>query len=106
MAGRLRSSRTDFGHTALRRNVIGSAATQTCGRWLNNRAKNSHQPFRRWEAAMARFKDIKILQKFSSVHASIHNHFNTNAISTAATFSNGTEPPPWPSGVNSQLESP
>ncbi len=25
---------------------------------------------------MARFRDIKTLQKFSSVHASIHNHFN------------------------------
>ena len=25
--------------------VIGNAAAQTCGRWLNNRAKNSHQPF-------------------------------------------------------------
>ena len=56
--------------------VIGSAAAQTCGRWLNNRAENSHQPFRRREGAMARFRDIKTLQKFSSVHASIHNHFN------------------------------
>ena len=25
---------------------------------------------------MVRFRDIKTLQKFSSVHASIHNHFN------------------------------
>jgi putative transposase len=25
---------------------------------------------------MAKFRDIKILQKFASVHASIHNHFN------------------------------
>ena len=56
--------------------VIGNAAAQTCGRWLNNRAKNSHQPFRRREGAMARFRDIKTLQKFASVHASIHNHFN------------------------------
>ena len=45
-------------------------------RWLNNRAENSHQPFRRREGAMARFRDIKTLQKFTSVHASIHNHFN------------------------------
>ncbi len=57
-------------------NVIGNAANQTCGRWLNNRAENSHQPFRRREEAMAKFRDIKTLQKFSSVHASIHNHFN------------------------------
>ena len=25
---------------------------------------------------MARFRDIKTLQKFASVHASIHNHLN------------------------------
>ena len=49
---------------------------QVCGRWLNNRAENSHQPFRRREGAMAKFRDIKGLQKFASVHASIHNHFN------------------------------
>ena len=56
--------------------VIGNAATQTCGQWLNNRAENSHQPFRRREGAMARFRDIKTLQKFAAAHASIHNHFN------------------------------
>ncbi len=56
--------------------VIGSRRRQECGRWLNNRAENSHQPFRRREGAMARFRDIKTLQKFASAHASIHNHFN------------------------------
>ena len=45
-------------------------------RWLNNRAENSHPPFRRREGAMARLRDIKTLQKFSAIHASIHNHFN------------------------------
>jgi len=38
--------------------------------------ESSHQPFRRQEGAMARFRDINTLQKFASVHASIHNHFN------------------------------
>ena len=57
-------------------NVIGNAADQTCGRWLNNRAENSHQPFRRRERAMAKFRDMKTLQKFAAAHASIHNHFN------------------------------
>jgi putative transposase len=57
-------------------NVIGNAVDQTCGRWLNNRAENSHQPFRRREGAMARFRDIKTLQKFASAHASIQNYFN------------------------------
>ena len=57
-------------------NVIGNGADQECGRWLNNRAENSHRPFRRREGAMARFRNVKTPQKFSSVHASIHNHFN------------------------------
>ena len=57
-------------------NVIGSAADQTCGQWLNNRAENSHLPFRRREGAMAKFRDIKTPQKFASVQVSIHNHFN------------------------------
>ncbi len=56
--------------------VIGNAAAQEVGRWLNNRAENSHQPFRRRERAMAKFRDLKTLQKFGAVHASIHNHFN------------------------------
>ena len=57
-------------------NVIGIGSVQICGRWLNNRAENSHQPFRRREGAMTRFRDIKTLQKFASAHASVHNHFN------------------------------
>jgi putative transposase len=56
--------------------VIGNDANQECGRWLNNRAENSHQPFRRRERSMAKFRDIKTLQKFAAVHASIRNHFN------------------------------
>ncbi len=56
--------------------VIGISERQECGRWLNNRAENSHQPFRRRERAMAKFRGIKTLQKFASAHASIHNHFN------------------------------
>jgi putative transposase len=56
--------------------VIGNAADQECGRWLNNRAENSHQPFRRRERSMAKFRDMKTLQRFVAAHASIHNHFN------------------------------
>jgi len=56
--------------------VIGNAERQETGRWLNNRAENSHQPFRRRERAMAKFRSTKSLQKFVSAHASIHNHFN------------------------------
>ena len=57
-------------------NVIGNAGRQHTGRWLNNRAENSHQPFRRRERAMAKFRSAKSLQKFASIHASLHNHFN------------------------------
>jgi putative transposase len=57
-------------------NVIGNAADQECGRWLTNRAENSHQPFRRREGAMSKFRDIKTLQKFAAVHGSTFNHFN------------------------------
>jgi len=56
--------------------AIGIVERQECGRWLNNRAENSHQPFRRRERAMANFRSAKSLQKFASVHSSVHNHFN------------------------------
>jgi len=56
--------------------VVGNQRIQECGRWINNRAENSHQPFRRREGAMSRFRDIKTLQKLASAHAFIHNHFN------------------------------
>lgn len=49
---------------------------QTCGRWLNNRAENSHLPFRRRERAMQRFRRMRSLQKFAAVHSSVFNHFN------------------------------
>ena len=55
---------------------IGNTDRQEIGRWANNRAENSHQPFRRRERAMLRFRRMKTLQKFSSVHAAFHNHFN------------------------------
>jgi putative transposase len=56
--------------------VIGNVDKQETGRWLNNRAESSHQPFRRRERAMLRFRRMRTLQKFVAVHASVHNHFN------------------------------
>jgi len=55
---------------------IGARDRHEVGGRLNNRAENSHQPFRRRERAMQRFRSMKTLQKFSSVHAQVHNHFN------------------------------
>ncbi len=53
---------------------IGSK--QEIGRCANNRVENSHLPFRRRERAMLRFRQMKSLQKFASVHANVHNHFS------------------------------
>ncbi len=56
---------------------LGNTGKQEVGRWANNRAENSHLPFRRRERAMMRFRQMKSLQKFASVHANVHNHFNS-----------------------------
>ncbi|MFT7594455.1 MAG: putative transposase [Paracoccaceae bacterium] len=69
--------------------VIGNAERQETGRWKNNRSEDSHPlpgsglfanhekgPFRRRERAMQRFRSMRSLQKFASVHSSVHNHFN------------------------------
>ena len=55
---------------------LGNAEKQEVGRWANNRVENSHHSFRRRERAMNRFRRVKSLQKFASVHANVHNHFN------------------------------
>jgi len=58
--------------------IVGVSDSRECSRWLNNRAENSHQPFRRRERAMARFRSPTTLQKFAAGHASVENHFNRN----------------------------
>ena len=57
---------------------LGNRKKQEIGRWANNRVENSHLPFRRRERAMLRFRQMKSLQMFASVHASFHNHFATD----------------------------
>jgi putative transposase len=56
---------------------LGNLDRREMGRWKNNRAENSHLPFRRRERAMLRLRQMKSLQKFASVHANVHNHFNS-----------------------------
>ena len=56
---------------------IGNLNRHETGRWQNNRVENSHLPFRRRERAMLRFRQMKTLQKFASVHANFYNHFNS-----------------------------
>src|ERR1700745_1635331 len=43
----------------------------------NNRAENSHQPVRRRERKMQRFKSARSAQRFLSMHAAVHNTFNS-----------------------------
>src|SRR6188472_3350979 len=51
----------------------------------NNRAENSHQPTRRRERQMKRFKSARQLQRFVSIHDPIANlfHFPRNTLSSA-----------------------
>ena len=55
---------------------LGLSARHEYGGRKNNRAENSHQPFRRREKIMQKFRRPASLQKFSSIHASVYNHFN------------------------------
>src|SRR6266581_14737 len=42
----------------------------------NNPAENSHQPVRRREHKMQRFKSARSAQRFLNMHAAVHNTFN------------------------------
>jgi putative transposase len=57
-------------------NALGATDRRETGRLLNNRAEKTHLPFRRRDRAMLRFRRMRTLQKFASVHASVFNHFN------------------------------
>jgi putative transposase len=56
--------------------VLGIEHCHQRGQWRNNRAENSHQPTRRRERKMQRFKSPGSAQKFLSTHAS---HVGPNA---------------------------
>jgi putative transposase len=51
---------------------------------LNNRAENSHQPTRRRERIMKRFKSAGQAQRFLSVHDQVANLFRRPARTNAA----------------------
>lgn len=53
---------------------------QTCqqevGRWAKSRVENSHSSIRRRERAMFKSGQMKAPQKFTSVHADVHNYLS------------------------------
>ena len=81
---------------------IGNADRQEAGRRLNNRAENSHQPFRRRERAMQRFRSMKTLQNSAQFMPRSTTISIRSAISSPARFTNKGAPPRWPSGAPSR----
>ena len=55
---------------------LGLSARHEQGLRKNNRAENSHQPRRRRERKMQRFKSPRSAQRFLTIHAAILNTFN------------------------------
>src|SRR6478672_10497131 len=77
------------------RSELGLSARHEQGLRKNNRAENSHQPVRRREFKMQRFKSPGSAQHFMSVHAAVHNTFNTQRPSHPGTLSASSEVRHW-----------
>lgn len=59
---------------AAKREVLSSVEHRQ-SRYLNNRAENSHQPTRKRERVMQRFKSVGHAQRFLSAFGPIREHF-------------------------------
>ena len=71
-------------YNAAKRQVMPSVEHRS-HKGLNNRAENSHQPIRRRERMMKRFKSTRQLQRFVSIHDPVANlfHFPRHSISSS-----------------------
>ncbi len=56
--------------------ALGLSAEHEKGLRKNNRGENSHQPVRRRERKMQRFKSPASAQRFLAIHAAVYNLFN------------------------------
>ena len=70
---------------------IGLSARHEQGLRKNNRAENSHQPTRRRERKMQRFKSPGSALAVPSIHASVQTHSTPSAISPPAPCSAPSE---------------
>ena len=57
--------------------ILDAKHLQNSTQYHNNRCENSHLPFRRREREMQKFRNPATLQKFTAIHSSIYNHFNS-----------------------------
>jgi putative transposase len=90
-------------HAAMK--VIGNEARQVTGRWMNNRAENSHQPLPRNESE--RWRNSGAQNHYRNSPRSILQFIIISiktATSTAVTSSSKIAPPLWLSGVSLRPE--
>jgi putative transposase len=73
-----------LGSYAAAKRVVMPGVEHRQHKGLNNRAENSHQPTRRRERIMKRFKSAGQAQRFLSVHDQVANLFRRPANTTAA----------------------
>ena len=87
-------------YAAAKREILPSVEHRQ-SRYLNNRAEVSHQPTRRRERQMKRFKSARHAQRFLSSHSRIHNHFQLRVIGSMPTSIVRLATPPFEHGVTS-----
>jgi hypothetical protein len=61
---------------AAKREILPGVEHRQSG-YLDNRCEASHQPTRRRERHMRRFKSVRHAQHFLAIHIPVHNHFNS-----------------------------